>query len=182
MANTNISRRNFLKTSALTGLGASLVGLADPGSARAAEAPSPGGGAPLPDLGSIPPRAGGQFPVHALTTKPLERVRAAVIGLHRGMEHVTDCLSIEFAEVVAVCDLRDDRAQAAAEACVKQRGRRPAVYRGAEGHRRRALLISAVCPASRQAAFDLRTELRQQSHQFHHVVRRGPPVDEAAAQ
>src|ERR1017187_4960251 len=112
MANTNISRRNFLKTSALTGLGASLVGLADPGSARAAEAPSPGGGAPLPDLGSIPPRAGGQFPVPALAPKQLERVRAAVIGLHRGMEHVTDCLSIEFAEVVAVCDLRDDRAQA----------------------------------------------------------------------
>src|ERR1019366_2665137 len=109
MANTNISRRNFLKTSALTGLGASLVGLADPGSARAAEAPSPGGGAPLPGLGSIPPRAGG--PVPPRTTKPLERVRAAVIGLHRGMEHVTDCLSIEFAEVVAVCDLRDDRAQ-----------------------------------------------------------------------
>src|ERR1017187_8848831 len=57
MANTNISRRNFLKTSALTGLGASLVGLADPGSAPAAEAPAPIGGAPPPARGGRSPRA-----------------------------------------------------------------------------------------------------------------------------
>ena len=133
MANMNISRRGFLKASALTGLGASIVGIANAGSGRSSEpALSPGRGAALPDLGSIPPRAGGQSPVHALTTKPLERVRVAIIGLHRGMEHVNDCLAIEFAEVVAVCDLREDRAQAAAGACEKQRGRRPAIYSGSE--------------------------------------------------
>src|SRR5271157_3339969 len=133
MANMNISRRGFLKASALTGLGASIVGIANAGSGRSSEpASSSGRGAALPDLGSIPPRAGDQSPVHALTTKPIERVRAAIIGLHRGLEHVNDCLAIEFAEVVAVCDLRDDRAQAAAGACEKQRGRRPAVYSGSE--------------------------------------------------
>jgi predicted dehydrogenase len=133
MANTNISRRGFIKASALTGLGATIAGLANAGSARAAEpASSSGRGGVLQDTGGIPPRAGGQSPVHTLTTKPIERVRVGVIGLHRGMEHVNDCLAIEFAEVVAVCDLRVDRAQAAAEACVKQGGRRPAVYSGAE--------------------------------------------------
>jgi hypothetical protein len=109
----------------LTGLGASLAGIAGPPEARAAEAEAP-------DRDRSPPRAAGQSPVHALATSPIERVRAGVIGLHRGMEHVRSCLGTEFAEVVAVCDLREDRAQAAAQACVAQRGRLPAVYSGTE--------------------------------------------------
>jgi len=130
MTTPNLTRRGFLKASALTGVGASLAGLA--GAARAAE-PPPSGGAPAPsDLGSTPPRPQGQKPVHTLTTQPVERVRVAVIGLHRGMEHVRSSLGTEFAEVAAVCDVFDDRAQAAAEECVKQRGRRPAVYSGSE--------------------------------------------------
>ena len=129
----NISRRSFLKNSALTGIGASLVGLGAARSGRAAEqAPFQGDSPSTQDLGSVPSRADGQLPVHLLTTKPLERVRVAVIGLHRGMEHVHSCLGTEFAEVVAVCDVRDDRAHAAAEACMKQRGRQPAVYSGTE--------------------------------------------------
>jgi predicted dehydrogenase len=131
MSTHNLSRRRFLKTSALTGLGASLAGLTRARAGRAAETGlSPDGSATPPDDGHYPPRPGGQLPVHALTTKPLERVRVAVIGLHRGMDHVRDCLGIDFADVTAVCDLLDDRAQAAAEACAKQRGRRPAVYSG----------------------------------------------------
>ena len=133
MKTQDISRRSFLKASALTGLGATLAAAAGAGAARADErAPSSGGGAGQPDLGTTYPRAGGQLPVHTLTTGPLERVRVAVIGLHRGMEHVRSCLGTEFAEIIAVCDLRDDRARAAADACAKRRGRQPVVYSGTE--------------------------------------------------
>jgi hypothetical protein len=48
------------------------------------------------------------------------------------MMHVESCLNIEFAEVVAVCDLREDRALDAANRCEQRRGRRPAVYAGTE--------------------------------------------------
>jgi predicted dehydrogenase len=48
------------------------------------------------------------------------------------MSHVSACLGIEFADVIAVCDIIDDRAQSAAEACAKQCGRRPAVYSGTD--------------------------------------------------
>lgn len=78
------------------------------------------------------PRPSGQKPVHDLTTEPLTRVRVGVIGLSRGMTHVTSCLNIEFADVVAVCDLRVDRSEAAAAQCEKKRGKRPAVYSGTE--------------------------------------------------
>jgi hypothetical protein len=45
---------------------------------------------------------------------------------------VGSALNIEFAEVVAVCDLRDDRAKRAADLCVEQHRQRPAVYSGTE--------------------------------------------------
>jgi len=133
MTNLDNSRRIFLKNSILTGIGASLAGLGHPATSRGADMGSAPVGNPAPaDLGRTPPRAEGQSPVHELTTGPVERVRVAVIGLHRGMEHVRACLGIEFAEVVAVCDLRDDRAKAAAETCAARRGRQPAIYSGTE--------------------------------------------------
>src|SRR5262249_28761115 len=84
------------------------------------------------DLGRVRPAPSGQRAVHDLTTEPIERVRVAVIGLSRGLVHVTSCLNIEFADVVAVCDWRDDRAQIAASECEKKRGKRPSVYSGSE--------------------------------------------------
>jgi hypothetical protein len=133
MTHSSLSRRSFLKNSVLAGLGASLARSADAGAGPAGvSATSAGGNAGSPDTGRVPERAANQSPVHTLATKPLERVRVAVIGLHRGMAHVSDCLGIEFAEVVAVCDLRDERAQAAADATMAKRGRRPAVYSGSE--------------------------------------------------
>jgi hypothetical protein len=45
---------------------------------------------------------------------------------------VVNCSAIEFAEVVAVCDIVDDRAKAAADHCEKKTGKRPAVYSGNE--------------------------------------------------
>ncbi len=129
----SLSRRSFLKNTVAAGLGASLARSADANAVPSAEpAPSASGIAVPWDTGAVPSRAANQSPVHDLVTKPLERVRVAVIGLHRGMSHVNNCLGIEWAEVVAVCDLRDDRAQAAADAAMAKRGRRPAVYSGTE--------------------------------------------------
>jgi predicted dehydrogenase len=89
-------------------------------------------GLSLSDLSLTRPRPAGQKPVHEFAMKPLERVRVGVIGLSRGLTHVQCALGIEFAEVVAVCDLRADRSLRAAEECEKRRGRRPAVYSGTE--------------------------------------------------
>jgi hypothetical protein len=127
MKSSPLSRRNFLKASALAGVGVSLTN----GCATSQPAAA-GSGNPLPDIGATRPRPAGQKPVHDLTTKPLERVRVAVIGLSRGLTHVMSCLGIEFADVVAVCDLRNERAVRAADAVEKRRGQRPAIYGGTE--------------------------------------------------
>jgi hypothetical protein len=128
MNNSNLSRRNFLKTSALAGMGASVARVS-----FGAEPVAPStGGLSQGDISLTRPRSAGQKPVHDLVTKPLERVRVAVIGLHRGLTHVSSCLGIEFAEVVAVCDIVDDRAKAAADLCEKKSGKRPVIYSGNE--------------------------------------------------
>jgi hypothetical protein len=121
------SRRTFLKTTAIAGAGAfaALPSIAAPA------APAAGGKA-LPDLGRVPPRPAGNKPVHALTTKPQARIRVAVIGLRRGLTHVNNCLNIDWVDIVAVCDIIDDRARKAADACEKKRGKRPAIYSGNE--------------------------------------------------
>jgi hypothetical protein len=128
MPKANLSRRHFLKASALAGVGASL-----PGVSPAAEPLPPSTAlASQADISRPRPRPAGQKPVHDLTTPPREKVRVAVIGLHRGMTHVASALGIEFAEVVAVCDWRNERAVHAADVCEKQTGKRPAVYGGTE--------------------------------------------------
>ncbi len=130
----NPTRRDLLKTAALGGLGSSLASLF-PGAANAADTPPvtlPGGMVIRPDVVATRPRPAGQRPVHDLTTKPLDRLRVAHIGLSRGMTHVNDSLNIEFVDVVAVCDLRDERARNAADQCERVRGRRPEVYGGTE--------------------------------------------------
>jgi predicted dehydrogenase len=124
MISSDHSRRDFLKHTTLGGVGVSMATLSGPLSALAAVPP---------DLSGVPARPAGQKPVHDLTTPPLPRVRVGIIGLSRGMAHVADCLGIEFCEIVAVCDLRDDRAQAAAAECVRRGAKRPAVYSGTEG-------------------------------------------------
>jgi predicted dehydrogenase len=127
MNQSNLSRRNFLKASALAGVGASFAGVSQGQPAMPSIA-----AASTSDISVTRPRPAGQKSVHDLTTKPLDKVRVAVIGLNRGMTHVGSCLGIEFAEVVAVCDLRNDRAVHAADAVEKKYGKRPAVYSGTE--------------------------------------------------
>lgn len=128
MSQSNFSRRDFLKASALAGVGASIAGVS-----RAAN-PLPPSTAVVSqsDISVTRPRPAGQKPVHQLTTKPREKVRVAFIGLSCGMTHVQSCLGIEFAEIVAVCDKRDDRSKHAADVVEKKTGRRPAIYSGDE--------------------------------------------------
>ena len=129
------TRRDLFKTTALGGLATSLASILD-GTAATIPGSSPitlsSGITIRPDIVSTRPRPAGQKPVHNLTTKPLDKVRVAHIGLSRGMTHVNDSLNIEFVEVVAVCDLRDERAKSAADRCEKARGKRPEVYSGTE--------------------------------------------------
>jgi len=137
MKKNQSSRRDFLKQSALAGVAASVAGASagcttPTGHANANAVTLVSGVKIKADIGQTRPRPAGQKPVHDLTTKPLEKVRVAVIGLNRGLTHVESALNIEFAEVVAVCDWRDDRAKRAADKCEAKRGKRPAVYSGTE--------------------------------------------------
>ena len=128
MNESNLSRRNFLKASALAGVGASIGGVS-----QSAEPLAPSTAiTSLADLSQTRPRPAGQQPVNNLTTKPSARIRVAVIGLNRGLTHVESCLGIEFAEVVAVCDWHNERAVHAADVCEKKSGKRPAIYGGTE--------------------------------------------------
>jgi hypothetical protein len=136
MNQANASRRDFLKASMLAGVGATLANLGGgcagtPAAGTALVVPTKGGVLSA-DYTSTRPRPAGQKPVHDLTTEPRERVRVAVIGLHRGMTHVVNCASLDFVEVVAVCDIVDDRAKGAADAVEKKTGKRPAIYSGNE--------------------------------------------------
>lgn len=126
------SRRDFLKASALAGIGtlaAHSQGQAAPVENATVTLPS---GIKLgPEISVTRPRPAGQKPVHDLTTKPLEKVRVALIGCHRGATHGNDAANIEFAELVAVCDWRKNRAEALADS-IGKRTKRPEVYGGTE--------------------------------------------------
>ncbi|MEI6107627.1 MAG: Gfo/Idh/MocA family oxidoreductase [Opitutae bacterium] len=130
MTTPDPSRRDFLKTSTLAGLGASLAGVALSGPRATAQTVK--ASQDLSSLSTVRPRPAGHKPVQTLSTRPLERVRVGVIGLHRGLTHVESVLGIEFADVVAVCDIYADRAKQAADACEKAGRRRPMEYSGNE--------------------------------------------------
>src|SRR5579859_1987823 len=132
MNNQRPSRRDFLKSSAIAGVGLSLTALSAGTAAPQESANAKSLVAEGNDGGVFSPRPAGQRPVHDLTTRPLERVRAAFIGLNRGMTHVSNSLKLDFVDVVAVCDLRDDRARRAAKLCSERRGKSPEVYSGTE--------------------------------------------------
>lgn len=128
MSHGVLARRQFLKASAIAGLSASLPAF----SANGALAAPPSGIDAETGNDALRSRPKGQKAVHDLATKPIERVRIGVIGLRRGLMHVKCALGIEFAEVVAVCDVFEARATTAAEMCERERGKRPAVYSGTE--------------------------------------------------
>ncbi|NBR41700.1 MAG: twin-arginine translocation signal domain-containing protein [Verrucomicrobia bacterium] len=122
------SRRDFLKFSALAGLGGThLVSTAE-----AKPDPAQLTHLTTDTIGKMRPRPAGNKPVWELTTRPVGKVRIGVIGLNRGSTHVKSGSLLPFVEVVAVCDILDDRAQAQAEIVFKHTGKRPAIYSGDE--------------------------------------------------
>ncbi len=125
------SRREFLRLAALAGVG---FGIGNGITANADAAPDPRAlsFSGITDIGKARPRPAGAKPVWNLTTKPLEKVRVAHIGLARGMTHLNDSLNLPFVEVIAVCDLLQDRAQKAADKVKAKTGKMPAVYAGDE--------------------------------------------------
>lgn len=70
--------------------------------------------------------AAGVAPAFAQGTAPSNRVRIGVIGLGRGMDHVTALLQVPGAVVAAVCDVDERRRDAAAKKVEEKSGVRPA--------------------------------------------------------
>jgi hypothetical protein len=125
----NSHRRDFLKLGALAGIGLGLNAIP---TADAKPDPRDLKHLAAAEMGTARPRPAGHKPVWDLTSQPIEKVRVAVIGLNRGSAHVKSIAPLPFAEVVAVCDILDDRAKAQAEVVFKQTGKRPAIYSGDE--------------------------------------------------
>ena len=123
------NRRDFLKLGALAGLG---FGLSAIPSAEAKPDPAQVMRRAAADIGATRARPAGNKPVWDLTTKPQEKIRVGIIGLNRGRAHVASCVATPFVEVVAVCDILDERAKAQAEVVRKKTGKMPAIYSGDE--------------------------------------------------
>ncbi len=101
------NRRNFLKMSAVAGLGAVAVGKAQ---------------ADLP--GRLKPA-----PMREYTNEPMERVRMAFVGVGaQGGGHVRNFLRMPEVEVVAVCDIRPERAERVRDWCVEGDRPEPTLY------------------------------------------------------
>lgn len=111
------SRREFLRNTTMAG-----VGLAIAGSTHSACAP-------VPITTPARPAAAGE---------PLSKVRIGYVGVGgMGTAHVGNLLKIEGAEIVAVCDIVEDRVRRAQEMCVKAGQPRPEGYsRGEEDFKR----------------------------------------------
>ncbi len=108
MNNSEQSRRNFLKT--IAGTGATLA------LAREIQAAETSETAPAAALNIAPP-------------KPLERIRAAFIGVGaRGSGHVDQMMSLEGVEVVAIADNWESSLKAAVDNVKKAGRKEPAAY------------------------------------------------------
>jgi hypothetical protein len=118
------NRREFLKLSALAGLS---LGLGAIPTAQAAPDPKNLKLQGHDEISVTRPRPAGNKPVWDLQTKPLAKVRCAFIGLSRGFTHLNSALNIDFAEVVAVCDINQDRAKRAAAKVKTVSGKEPAI-------------------------------------------------------
>ena len=69
--------------------------------------------------------AAGVAPAVATGQPASRRVRVGVMGLGRGMDHVTALLEVPGAEVACVCDVDERRRDAAAQRVFGKTGRRP---------------------------------------------------------
>ncbi len=79
-------------------------------------------------------------PGSALKAKPLETVRAALIGVGaRGPTHLSSLLNLEGTEIIAVCDLYEDWADRAAKMCTDKGRIKPDLYTGGKDDYKRML-------------------------------------------
>ncbi len=77
----------------------------------------------------VPSRPTGNVYMGGFAAPPMERVRFGIIGMgERGCPHVRMLMAIEGAEIAAICDLRQENADEAANEVFEQTGRRPATY------------------------------------------------------
>jgi len=105
------SRRNFLKTTGLTGLGFASAGLLHGKTPEAGHSDKSNAA----QVGKQLEKAHVQrFNMSGFTAPPLEKVRIAIIGLgNRGPGHLNVMSRIEGAEIKALCEIRPERANAA---------------------------------------------------------------------
>lgn len=125
----NTSRRDFLRNSAIAGLGLGLFGVPSVNAAVNADREALSNDS---DISATRPRPAGQKSVHDLTTTPLAKVRVGIIGLSRGMTLLDAALRPEFAEVTAICDLNQGRVNSALAKIKKSGAKDPAVIIGDE--------------------------------------------------
>lgn len=117
--NNESNRREFLKTATVAGVGLTLSGMAGAGCAPVWLKASPG---PAP------------------VGKPMEKVRIGFVGVGgMGTAHVSNLLSIEGAEIRAVCDIVESRVTRAQEMTMKAGQPRP------EGYSRGELDFKRMC-------------------------------------
>ena len=130
---TNTSRRNFIKTSMLAGLGLGAPGIFRASAAQPATGnPTTPGPRSPENISATLPRPNGQKPVHNLTTKPLEKVRVGIIGLGgRGSSLLMDLIRIPFVEVTALCDIHPDKTDRALKRATAK-NQHPRVHAGDE--------------------------------------------------
>jgi hypothetical protein len=131
------SRRDLLRSATIAGLGLPFASWLGGCAEEGVRGPGAQSGAarivPDAEVSLTRPRPAGQQPVHQLTSPPRERVRIGLIGAgQRGSSHVKELIGIDFADIVAVCDLRTERAQAAAQRIAAVRPSPPAVLGGSE--------------------------------------------------
>ncbi|MCD6347829.1 MAG: Gfo/Idh/MocA family oxidoreductase [Bacteroidales bacterium] len=117
-----LDRRSFLRISALTGAFMGIPGLGLAGKHADTEEI-------LDRIGQVPKATGKS--VMGLTVDPIKQVRVGIIGLGNrggGMSKHIEVMSPDKAKVVAICDIRGDRADRVYNR-MKKNGHNPAVYK-----------------------------------------------------
>ena len=107
------TRRDFLRTGAVAGVGAALGRF----------------GFPVLPAERSAAQARGLLGGTALAAAPMEVVRMGIVGVGgQGTSHVDILLNVPGVEIVAICDINEAHAQRAAQLCVTAGRKRPTLY------------------------------------------------------